>query len=474
MEMNMTTTIRTAALAVAMFGSVANGATIDEIIVRQQWPWSTDVRVEYRVTGVTDPVDISVAAYDGDTPLDASRLASSMKGDLFGIAKAGYYSFTIDPVVAFGTSEIAVMNFNVRLSTTASAANMTDVLYKVVDLDSGAVTDVTRADFYGNKYGNFVTNYTAIGADFTTSLQDVLIWTEVTNNPIYKTDKLVMRRIPASSWGSWTIGAGGNGNSSPPSLNGGEHLVSLSADYYIGVFPVTQAQCKKIWGTYGMYYTNVEEYADHKFKPATGIEWWNLRSLSSRTDAMNDDPEAASFCGIVNAKSGIATAGLKFDLPTEAQWEFAARGGVMDKDLYSGATWGAGAIHTLAWNRENILSSATVTSGNAGYDQEQTVAVGRKPPNAFGLYDTLGNAYEYCRDYTDDAVYSYSETPCEDPKGVARESAAIGSGSYKKHVARGGAVDKARTYCGLCCRFSFHENEQPANGGFRLICTVAE
>ena len=191
--------------AVAAF-SVLNAAIIDKVIVRQQWPWSTDVKVEYRITGVDSPVDISVAAYDGEKPLDSAKLASSMKGDLFGITEDNFYSFTIDPVKAFGKNDIAVMNFNVRLSTTPSADNMTDVLYKIVDLNSGAVTDVRRADFYGGKYGSFETSYSAIKEGFTTDLQDVLIWTDVTNNPIYKTDFLVLRHIPASSWGPWTMG----------------------------------------------------------------------------------------------------------------------------------------------------------------------------------------------------------------------------------------------------------------------------
>ena len=471
--------MKTTTLLSAILSAVAlHAATVDQVIVRQQWPWSTDVKVEYRITGVTSPVDISVVAYDGDTPLDSSNLAAAMKGDLFGIAKDRFGSFTIDPVKAFGKGEIAVMNFNVRLTSTASAANMTNVLYKVVDLDTGAVTDITRADFYGNKYGTFETNFSAVGAGFTTSLEDVLIWTEVTNNPIYKTDKLVMRKIPAAAWGPWTLGAGGsNGSSDPSSLNGDGHLVQLTSDYYIGVFPITQAQCKKIWGTYGVLYTNAADYADHLYKPATGIQWWKLRSLSSRTDSTTEDPESASFCGILNARPEFAAAGLKFDLPTEAQWEFAARGGTMDNVLYSGATWSGASIHTLAWNSENILKTqTTITSGNAGYDVGQTVAVGRKPPNAFGLYDTLGNAYEHCRDYTDDAAYSYSETPDVDPKGVSRDSAANGSGSssnYKKHIARGGSIDKTRTYSTVRSRFSFHENAQPA-AGLRVICTVAE
>lgn len=452
----MTTTIRTAALVVAMFGLAANGATIDEVIVRQQWPWSTDVRVEYRVTDVTDPVDISVAAYDGDTPLDASRLASSMKGDLFGIAKAGYYSFTIDPVAAFGTGEIAVMNFNVRLSTTTSAANMTDILYKVVDLDSGSVTDITRADFYGGKYGAFTTNFSDFAINnvaCATDFKDVLIWTEVTNNPIYKTSKLVLRHIPAASWGPWTMDApgGSNGSSNPSSLASGsqQHLVQLTADYYAGVFPVTQAQHMKIAGTYGKSFTNEEDYADHLFKPASGLDW----SLGNQG--------ATLLTAKTNSK-------LLFSLPTEAQWEFAARGGVTNNALFSkNAAWGQGTLNAIAWNSEN--------TANTGYSSAQTVSVGRLAPNAFGLYDVLGNVLEACRDFSNDSTYVWPEDEIAyNPTGVSEADAATTNQGIKKHILRGGSVGNSRTACTLRSRYSAGAFTQNNYYGFRVICTVAE
>ena len=457
--------MKTTTLISAFFSAAAlSAATIDQVLVRQQWPWSTEVKVEYRVTGVTDPVDISVAAYDGDTPLDASRLASSMKGDLFGIAKAGYYSFTIDPVAAFGTGEIAVMNFNVRLSTTASAANMTDVLYKVVDLDSGSVTDITRADFYGRKYGSFTTNY----SDFvinsvacTTDFKDVLIWTEVTNNPIYKTSKLVLRHIPAASWGPWMMDApGSGGTSSPSSLTGSgqQHLVQLTADYYAGVFPITQAQYKRIAGSYGKQYTNETDYADHLFKPVSGLDW----SLGN------------AGAGLLTAKTGER---LRFTLPTEAQWEFAARGGVTNSVLFSkNATYGAGTLRAIGWSREN----ATADCGypvNAGYDSRQTVAVGRLAPNGFGLYDVLGNVLEACSDFSSDSTYVWpAETVAVNPTGVDEASAAKTAQGIVKHIFRGGSVGttSGRTDCTLRSRFSAGAYSQNLDYGFRVICTVAE
>ncbi|MBQ3097503.1 MAG: SUMF1/EgtB/PvdO family nonheme iron enzyme, partial [Kiritimatiellae bacterium] len=397
------------------------------------------MKVEYRITGVESPVDITVTAYDGDRPLDSAKLASSMKGDLFGIANDNYYSFSIDPVKAFGKSNIAVMNFNVRLSTTASAANMTDVLYKIVDLNSGAVTDVRRADFYGGKYGAFETSYSAIKEGFSTDLQDVLIWTGVTNNPIYKTDFLVLRHIPASSWGPWKIGAYGGGNSAGSSQgnmspSGVEHLVQLTEDYYIGVFPITQAQHMKIYGTYGRAFTNASEYADHQYKPASGVKWFNVRSYTGRgVDSKTQPPESGSFCGLLSTKTGFS-----FDLPTEAQWEFAARGGVTNSSLYSNAIWDGVSIDELGWSEGNVLASDQVTAGNAGYESAQTVPVGRRYPNAFGLYDMCGNVMEYCLDYSDGFTYKVPENPpALDPKGVDMTNAKVSNAGYKYHVMRG-------------------------------------
>lgn len=61
---------------------VALSAQVDDVIVRQQWPWSTDVKVEYRLSGLEagKSVDLSVKAYDGGVELDASRLAQSIRG----------------------------------------------------------------------------------------------------------------------------------------------------------------------------------------------------------------------------------------------------------------------------------------------------------------------------------------------------------------------------------------------------------
>ena len=97
----------------ALSATAAWSANIEQVIVRQQWPWSTDVKVEYKLSGVTSPVDIGVAAYNGDTPLDASNLDASITGVRFGINEDGVGKFTINPVRPLGTEKVACANFSV-------------------------------------------------------------------------------------------------------------------------------------------------------------------------------------------------------------------------------------------------------------------------------------------------------------------------------------------------------------------------
>lgn len=105
----------TTVLASFLAAASLNAAVIEQVIVRQQWPWSTDVKVEYKLSGVTSPVDISVKAFNGNVELDSSRLAASMTGDRFGITEDGVGTIIIDPVKAFGTSKVALANFKVKL-----------------------------------------------------------------------------------------------------------------------------------------------------------------------------------------------------------------------------------------------------------------------------------------------------------------------------------------------------------------------
>ena len=84
--------------------------SVERVIVRQQWPWSTDVKVEYSLSGVdaSNPVNISVKAFNGEVELPSANLDAAITGDRYGITDP-VGSFTIDPVAAFGTEQVAII-----------------------------------------------------------------------------------------------------------------------------------------------------------------------------------------------------------------------------------------------------------------------------------------------------------------------------------------------------------------------------
>ena len=138
-------------LLAALGASSLSAAKLEQVILRQQWPWSTDVKIEYRLSGVTAPVDIAVKAYNGDVELDQSKVASALIGDWYGISEDGVGTIVLDPVKAFGTEKVALANFKVKLSLSDSAENINEVIYKIFDLETGTCTDVRRADFFDGK-----------------------------------------------------------------------------------------------------------------------------------------------------------------------------------------------------------------------------------------------------------------------------------------------------------------------------------
>ena len=201
----------------------------------------------------------------------------------------------------------------------------------------------------------------------------------VTDNR-YKTDWLLMRKIPAAGV-TWRMGrapADGSNSRDIP------HLVQLSSDYYIGVYPVTYRQQMNIGYTPDNKGDNIGD-----MKPATA-SWHGLRGWDSDYTQwpVNESHDVYSS-GIIAKFRGRT--GLDFDLPTEAQWEFAARAGEGSL-LYNGNTL----------NAENIARYAWI---NCGSFQN----VGQLEANKFGLYDCLGNVEELCMDWYRD---SYTDSTC--------------------------------------------------------------
>lgn len=429
-------------MGVACGATVLNAATIDRVIVRQQWPWSTDVKIEYQISGIEagTAVDISVAAYDGTTPLDSTNLRAALTGQMYGVSENGVGTIMLDPVKAFGATKSTLADFNVELSVTPSAANVNEVLYKIVDMTSGAVEDVKRSDFLNGYRGAYETNFANVGSGFSTTLQDVLVWTDVTNHTEYMTSKMLFRKINAKGI-TWQMGETDSG---PDTYQNSPCWVQLTNDYFIGVFPVTQYQYYSLRKMRGSYFTNETTYVDRDYYPAAGIAWGDLHGYTY--GAANSWPATGHDVPAWTATAVMRSlCKLPVDLPTEAQWEFACRAGVYNKALYSGKSYSRAAILELAWVSDNA--------------QSVIHPVNSKPPNAFGLYSMLGNSYEWtlCGSSAYPTAYT-QENPELEPVGSA--------GSYR--VARGTPYSYSRTGTTAALRSGIKYDSTGYCTGFRF------
>ena len=457
----------------------SQAAVIQQVIVRQQWPWSTDVKVEYKLAEVTSPVDISVKAFNGNTELPLP--ADAMVGDLYGISESGIGQFIIDPVKAFGNTKVAIADFRVELELSDSAANINEVLYKIYDLTSGERTDVTRADLLGHKYGTIETNYTAF-TGFNTPVDDVLIWTGVTNDVKYATTHLVLRKIPAAGQ-TFTMGSPssevGRTDTDTNMASGREtqHSVTFNNDFYIGVFEVTQQQWFYINGNWPSKWS-LEACKTNR--PVEYVSYNDIRGSNvgaTWPEDLSHDVDGSSFLGLL--RDGLVDS-PKLDLPTEAQWEYACRA-QSTSGYYNGKECeNAGGDYTSA-----NLSSIARYRKNGGYPSGTypsaaeisnsdtsggTAKVGSYMPNAWGLYDMLGNVAEWCLDY----YGAHASDPLTEPAGPAKVDAWASNAGYQARLRKGGYCTSPASECRAAFRTKDTWNQRHFACGLRLCLTVVE
>ena len=218
-----------------------------------------------------------------------------------------------------------------------------------------------------------------------TAKNDSVRWYASTNlfprgfsDPRYKTTHLVMRKIPAKGV-IWRMGiVEGDECHEPYDV---AHNVLLTYDYYAGIYELTQSQYRLFNVTSPAAFAFADK-DDSSVRPAERLGVGALRGQKAKAYCWPGDGHnvsGSSVIGLIRARCGIAD----MDLPTEAEWEYACRGGSAAA-LTSGKAYTQENLDEVAWN-----------SNNASH---QTHAVGMLAPNAFGLYDTIGNVYELCLD----------------------------------------------------------------------------
>lgn len=192
------------------------------------------------------------------------------------------------------------------------------------------------------------------------------------------------------------------------------HEVCVS-DFYMGKYEVTQGQWRQVMGNNPSSNTNCGDNC-----PVEEVTWTDVQEFIEK----------------LNRNSG-----KRYHLPTEAQWEYAARS-VGKKEKWSGTS------------SESELGNYAWYSVNAGI---RTHPVGQKQPNGLGLYDMTGNVWEWCSDWYGEKYYG--ESPRDNPGGPS-------SGSYR--VLRGGSFSYEPRIIRAASRFKNIPDDHTSSKGFRV------
>jgi len=196
-----------------------------------------------------------------------------------------------------------------------------------------------------------------------------------------------------------------------------QHHVRISKPFLMATTMVTQGQWQKVMGN------NPSNFKGDDNLPVETVTW--------------DD--AVDFCKKLSEKEG-----LKYRLPTEAEWEYACRAGT-----------------TTEYNTgdgEDALKEGGWYSGNS---DQKTHPVGQKKPNAWGLYDMHGNVWQWCSDWYGD----YPGADASDPQGVDNGSA---------RVLRGGCWFNNPDCCRAAFRYWLHPDDRFIYNGFRVVVVNQE
>ena len=427
--------------ALLAFALTAGAADVDSVAVRQNWPWSNAVKVHFTISGVTEPVDAAVSFSANGQPLSIPDEAIS--GRRRCLVSDGTYVLTIDSAKAFGAGRTAIGNFVADVTVAPSSAKNREVLYKAFRLADNTWTDITRGEILNGEFGAFETDYGRIGNGYTTTLENVCLWTGITNDTKWATDYIVLRKIPA---GNFTFNPTLQNNFYPADSN----LSTITYDYWVGVFPMTQAQYQNIYadgnpkatvwlgGTGGGYEWQFGNIHTNTFAPQGSL------CTTQVTGNWKDwDRAHTVYTGNQCFFARLYTrSGFKFRCPSTFEWMKAARGGAPYRSYYyDGASLFRFTSSTaIAFDEAGkTRDDYAVALGRFNTNGDGTPApVGSFRPNAYGLYDVIGNVCQPLEDTfrTDDATANAYISPETMHGGLITDFYGE-TGDYNKSVSGG-------------------------------------
>jgi formylglycine-generating enzyme required for sulfatase activity len=209
---------------------------------------------------------------------------------------------------------------------------------------------------------------------------------------------------------------------------GPQHRVTVP-EFWMGKYPVTQAQYEAIMGNNPSRFTK-----DGASRPVEKVSWH----------------DAVQFCEKLSEQTGTT-----FRLPSEAEWEYACRAGTTTPFHFG---------PTITIDLANYHGSVAYGSGPTGVYRQETTPVGSfGVANAFGLYDMHGNVWEWCQDVWHD---NYEGAPTDG-------SACVEGGNKSFRLLRGGSWCPNPRYCRSANRYLNYPDCRGNSNGFRVVCSAA-
>jgi len=396
----------------------------DEVTVTAvpRWPWNGKV-----------DITVKIPPLEGNDILAYSLLLEGFDNDKQEVLPIQTLTFDHQDLVYFGNGVVSAPAGTYKLVWDVAAD------FPALNTSSLAVkATVSPSPVRKNTY--MVVNLETFAIRYTTDAPDL-------SNDTCRTTELWLRWIPA---GTFTMGR-------PRDEQGTywtQHQVTLTRGFYIGVFEMTQRQWELVMG-------NNPSQCKGDTRPVECVSYDDIRGtgLGAGWPAGGHAVDADSFLGRLRAKAGLPF----FDLPTEAQWEYACRAGTTT-DLNSGKDLTAtDSCPNLA---EVGRYNGNKGDGKGGYGEH--TKVGCYLPNAWGLYDMHGNVWEWCLDWDS----TYPVVAVTDPVGVASGARRMERGGYWNRGAafccsfyRGGVGPSYRGSYSTSTLGVYYDGD-----GFRVVC----